>query len=106
MTMTYLFLFLAAVALVCCLFPPKNINYWYGYRTFRSMENTENWKIANKYSAKIMLVSMVILLLISVMFDFIEYTNDILLIVLLLISFAYLFYSTEKKIKKQNQNLQ
>lgn len=98
--MTYLFLFLVAVSLVFYLFPPKRINLFYGYRTFRSMKNKENWITANKYSSKIMLISMVILLLISVIFDCFEYYNDNLLILLIVISFVYIIYSTEKKIKE------
>ncbi|MCX2718708.1 SdpI family protein [Lentiprolixibacter aurantiacus] len=29
-------------------FPPKNINYFYGYRTQRSMKNQQTWDFANQ----------------------------------------------------------
>lgn len=35
--------------------PPKNINWWYGYRTKRSMENQEKWDFAQKISAENMM---------------------------------------------------
>ncbi|MBP0724168.1 SdpI family protein [Bacillus sp. RG28] len=35
--------------------PPKEINDYYGYRTFRSMKNIELWNEANQLSAKIMI---------------------------------------------------
>jgi uncharacterized membrane protein len=35
--------------------PPKEINDFYGYRTFRSMKNIELWNEANQLSAKIMI---------------------------------------------------
>lgn len=33
-------------------FPPKKINYIYGYRTPSSMKNQERWDFSQKYSAK------------------------------------------------------
>ena len=34
---------------------PKEINSLFGYRTKRSMQNEQTWKVANLYSANIML---------------------------------------------------
>tara|TARA_B100000508_G_C11400288_1_gene247933 strand:- start:298 stop:651 length:354 start_codon:yes stop_codon:yes gene_type:complete len=34
--------------------PPKKINWWYGYRTRRSMANEKVWKSANTYSSVFM----------------------------------------------------
>ena len=33
-------------------YPPKEINYIYGYRTRRSMSNQNIWKVANQLGAK------------------------------------------------------
>lgn len=35
--------------------PPKKINWWYGYRTKRSMENQEKWDFAQKIGAENMI---------------------------------------------------
>tara|TARA_R110000868_G_scaffold365912_1_gene628825 strand:- start:1496 stop:1849 length:354 start_codon:yes stop_codon:yes gene_type:complete len=37
-------------------FPPKNINYLYGYRTRRSMANQQIWDYANKIGARMFMV--------------------------------------------------
>lgn len=41
--------------IVMLLFPPKKINYLYGYRTKNSMKNIDRWNFAQNYSAKIMI---------------------------------------------------
>ncbi|MGB5318592.1 SdpI family protein [Eudoraea sp.] len=35
--------------------PPKKINWWYGYRTKRSVKNQEQWDFAQKLGAKNMI---------------------------------------------------
>jgi uncharacterized membrane protein len=42
-------------SLLMKIWPPKKINYLYGYRTPRSMKNQLNWNIANTYSADLMM---------------------------------------------------
>jgi uncharacterized membrane protein len=37
-------------------FPPKKINYWYGYRTPRSMRSQEAWDCANLYSINALMI--------------------------------------------------
>lgn len=55
--------FLSAMApgLVLCIFswyykqyPPKTINFFYGYRTRRSMRNQKTWDFGNKIGATMM----------------------------------------------------
>ncbi len=45
---------------------PKNINWWFGYRTSLSMKNKDTWEYAHHYSGKIWLISGWITLIISV----------------------------------------
>jgi len=33
------------------IYPPKKRNYWYGYRTLRSLKNNHTWTEANTYAA-------------------------------------------------------
>lgn len=44
------------IGLVLKFLPPKNINFWYGYRTNISMKNQENWDYAHKICANIFLI--------------------------------------------------
>jgi len=53
MALYYIPIVLTIVGLVSLIFPPKNINYLYGYRTKRAMKNTETWKEAQLYSGKL-----------------------------------------------------
>ena len=98
--MTVLFLFLSVIAIVFKVLPPKKINYLYGYRTSSSMKNIENWNVANKFSANLMLTSMLLLLFVSYILDLqnIEATNW--LIGLLIIAIGIMIFLTEKKIKQ------
>ncbi len=47
---------IATAGLIMHIFPPKNANYIYGYRTPRSMKDEASWKFSQRYSAKWMLV--------------------------------------------------
>ena len=40
------------VALVLSKFPPKKINYLYGYRTKASMKSQESWNFSQNYTSK------------------------------------------------------
>ena len=45
--------------LIACLakiFPPRKINWFYGYRTRRSMQSQEAWVEANTYSTNALIV--------------------------------------------------
>ena len=50
---------------VMYFFPPKKINGWYGYRTGGSMKIQKNWRFAQKYSAKVMMVFGLIMTVLS-----------------------------------------
>jgi uncharacterized membrane protein len=98
--MTVLLLLLSVIAFVFKVFPPKKINYLYGYRTSSSMKNIENWNLANKFSANLLLASMLVLLFFSYILDLqnIEATNW--LIGLLMVTFGVMIFLTEKKLKE------
>jgi len=51
------------LGLIMTKFPPKNINKWYGYRTASSMKSQQAWNEANRYSAKMMITTGLILLI-------------------------------------------
>ena len=96
--MTTLFLILLIVAMLFRIFPPQNINSIYGYRTRKSKKNIVNWKIANRYSANLMLIFMSSLLLISLILNLINVEFENILIGMLLLSFVIIIVLTEKKI--------
>ncbi len=85
--------FMLIVSFVFMKFPPKKINYLYGYRTRRSMANQEIWKVANEYSAKMMvkitLISMVFPPLLYFMFPEQNLLITIIIHTVLLLSSLY-----------------
>lgn len=46
---------LLILSLIFKAFPPKDINWIYGYRTKRSMRSQETWEASNQYSADLMM---------------------------------------------------
>lgn len=52
--------------------PPKHINWWYGYRTKRSMKNQKQWDFAQKLGAKNMIKYSLIPFLTSLLGFFID----------------------------------
>ena len=46
---------LLVLAIIFKLFPPKNRNWLYGYRTTRSMKSQEAWDASNRYAMQLML---------------------------------------------------
>ena len=84
-------------------FPPKKINYLYGYRTKNSMKSEANWNFSQKYSARIMVILGLIyssFLLILANFKINETIGLILSLGLMFIMCFGIFYLTEKKLKK------
>ena len=61
---------LLLLSIVFKLFPPKKINYLYGYRTKRSMKNQETWDEANRYSPNLMILVSIITTLLQGIFYF------------------------------------
>lgn len=59
--------------LIFKLFPPRNINRIYGWRTKLSMKNEETWKEAQRHGANLMilggLINVVLGLFISVIYE-------------------------------------
>ena len=54
------------VALVLSKFPPKKINYFYGYRTKASMKSQESWNFSQNYiSKKMKYMSLYILIIVA-----------------------------------------
>jgi uncharacterized membrane protein len=95
--MTVLFLFLSVIVFVFKIFPPKKINYLYGYRTSSSMKNIENWNLANKYSANLMLPTMLLLLLVSYILELLNIEATNWLIGLLMIAIGIMIFLQKRK---------
>lgn len=83
-------------------FPPKRINWFYGYRTSSSMKSQARWDFAQRHSAKgMMRVGLYMLLagLLGGWLPFRPVVQAFLAIPVMLVFFAVLIFSTEKALK-------
>ncbi len=91
------------VGVLFIMFPPKNINSFYGYRTTNSRRNLDTWKVANSYSAILMAIEGLILAVIGLLTTFFNDNKAIetaLDIGLMFSSFIILVVATEKHLNK------
>jgi len=88
-------------------FPPKRINYLYGYRTSASMKSQERWDFAQRYSSIKMIQAgavMVMLSLFGIVFPLEENTKFIIGLLLVLPACFFMFFTTERALKKKFPN--
>jgi uncharacterized membrane protein len=93
-------------------YPPKKINGLYGYRTYQSMQNQENWDFANTISSKFMLKSTILSFILALIFQnttsiFIDYKIFIILgiyIIPVIIVIPYTEYHLNKFNKTKEEN--
>ncbi len=92
-------------ALILFRFPPKKINWLYGYRTIKSMKSQEAWDFAQRYSSRLMLYSGLILLIIAccaLLFPPFHETTEIILSMILVFAGAFgLIILTERELKRR-----
>jgi uncharacterized membrane protein len=86
------------------MYPPKNINPLYGYRTAASMQSKQRWDFAQKFSASLMIKIAVVMVVLSLMGYFIPVGEEITAIAgiaLIIVHCVCLFIATEKALKKK-----
>lgn len=91
------------VGFIVFKFPPKNINYLYGYRTKSSMKSKERWNFAQKYSSKLMIycgLGLIALSISGLVFKVTVVAGVIISITFMFIAVAILLIKTEKAIKQ------
>lgn len=95
--------FLVAAAFLK-IFPPKNVNLLYGYRTRSSMKSEDRWHFAQAKSANHMLVSGGILVVIGFIQPYLQLSEMMNIYVglgIVIVSVGIMIYSTEKAIKEK-----
>jgi len=89
-------------------YPPKEINDLYGYRTGASKKSQEQWDFAQRFCAVQAIKIATVMIVLSLLVFFIPIdvaVKQFSGIFMVLISAAYLLYSTEAAIKKQFRKL-
>ncbi len=88
-------------------FPPKKINYLYGYRTALSMKNQQVWDFSQRFSAvKMFQVGMFLLAasFLNILFDISQETSVFIGLGIMILGCIYMMVVTEKAIKKNFPN--
>jgi uncharacterized membrane protein len=92
-------------ALILFRFPPKKINWLYGYRTIKSMKSQDAWDFAQHYSSRLMLFSGLILLIIAccaLLFPPYNETTEVILSLILVFAAAFgLVILTERELERR-----
>ncbi len=94
-------------AFIFMKFPPKKINYLYGYRTSASMKNQQTWDFSQKFSAVKMLQIGLLLFAISflnLLFSISQEQSVFIGIATTILGCIYMIFVTEKAIKKNFTN--
>lgn len=95
------------VGMIMTKFPPKKINYLYGYRTKSSMKNQESWDFAQKFSSFKMIQYGLFLsfsCVLAFITNFNNFINMLLGLGLLILLVVMLFLTTEKALKSKFDN--
>lgn len=95
-------IFMLIIYFIYFKYPPKKINYFYGYRTKRSMKNNENWSFANKYAAKLLINFSVYSFFIPPFLYFLYPKNNFLITIIIHSALILsVLYFTEKQLKRK-----
>jgi uncharacterized membrane protein len=97
--MSFILIFFLIYFIILKVFPPKNPNFYYGYQLGSAMKSSEHWKLANKYAAKYLLWLYSFLVLFSLIFDYIEYDDYIILLPINILGGIFIYFLVEKKLK-------
>lgn len=95
--------FLVAAALMY-VFPPKKINFLYGYRTVASMKSQERWEFAQRYSTIQMVkvsIAMIVVSFTGYLFPDSVLARLIGSFIITIAGVVYMFITTEKELKKR-----
>jgi uncharacterized membrane protein len=85
-------------------FPPKRINWFYGYRTSSAMKSQERWDFAQEHSARGMIQAGILMIptgLLGIWLPLTPVVAAFLSIPAMLLFFGVLIYRTEKALKER-----
>jgi uncharacterized membrane protein len=100
--MIQIILILLVFAIILRIFTPKKPNYFFGYQLGSAKKSVEHWKIANRYASNYMIVVYSLILSVSLIFNYLKYDGEILLLTLFGIGIVTMYFYIENKLKKIN----
>ena len=100
--MIQIILILLVFAIILRIFTPKKPNYFFGYQLGSAKKSVEHWKIANRYASNYMIIVYSLILSVSLIFNYLKYDGEILLLTLFGIGIVTMYFYIENKLKKIN----
>lgn len=96
-----------SIILLFCFFKPRDINFFIGYRTARSIKNEKNWKFAQDFFPKKWLITIPIMLVTQIPILFGVNSEKIIIIsgFQFIIISIYAIIVTEKALKKMDEKI-
>jgi len=95
-------LILLVFAIILRIFTPKKPNYFFGYQLGSAKKSIEHWKMANRYASNYMIIVYSLILAVSLIFNYMKYDGEILLLTLFGIGIVTMYFLIENKLKKIN----
>lgn len=95
---------LLLVGAVLYVFPPKKINWWYGYRTPLAMQDQQRWNFAQRFSAIRLAFSGIALLFMSWIAPYAHFdepTAKTVSFIVLITAVLFVLIATERAIKRK-----
>jgi uncharacterized membrane protein len=99
--MNLILLILLIFAIIQKIFPSKKPNYMYGYQLGSAKKSMEHWRIANRHAANYLIILYGFLLLLSVVFEYIQYDGGLLLLGILIPGLIAIYIVIERKLKQE-----
>ena len=100
--MIQIILILLVFAIILRIFTPKKPNYFFGYQLGSAKKSVEHWKMANRYASNYMIIVYSLILSVSLIFNYLKYDGEILLLTLFGIGIVTMYFYIESKLKKIN----
>lgn len=99
--MNYIYIALLIITFILKFFTPKQPNNYFGYQLGSAKKSEEHWRLANKHAPNYMIVLCAIVSTMAFIFEYFSYENELLLVLLLFLGYAIIYFRIEKILKDQ-----
>ena len=89
-------------SVITLTYPPKKINWYYGYRTDLSMKNQNSWDFAQKYSSVQLIIAGCVIMIFSCIGLVIQFSKMARISISLILIFSailFMWLKTERALK-------
>ncbi len=99
--MNYIYITLLVLTIILKFFTPKKPNNYFGYQLGSAKKSDEHWILANKHAPNYIIVLCAVLSTLAFIFEYFSYENESLLVLLLFLGYAIIYFRIEKILKDE-----